>query len=166
MTLWFLFQISNEVINHFLHRFYCFPLSIESCYSELDKKYKSWKFIFQKGCWKAALKMYPQFRNFFTGKIGISSFTFPLHLLHLVNVVCDRPPWITETHTYMKHVRGETVVKAALKLVLKSYRQLRNPHFFQKCCHICWLCFDFRKNHNTFERNEDCLTVFLKRMEF
>ena len=41
-----------------------------------------------------------------------------------------------------------------------------NPHFFQKCCHFCWLCFDFSKNDNTFERNEDCATVFLKWTDF
>ena len=39
---------------------------------------------------------------------------------------------------------------------------MRNPHFFQKCCHFCWLCFNFSKNDNTFERNEDFATVFLK----
>ena len=43
---------------------------------------------------------------------------------------------------------------------------MRNPHFFQKCCHFCWLCFDFSKNDNTFERNEDCATVFLKWTDF
>ena len=33
----------------------------------------------------------------------------------------------------------------------------------QKCCHFRLLCFDFSKNNNIFERNEDCvLTVFLK----
>ena len=43
---------------------------------------------------------------------------------------------------------------------------MRNPHFFQKCCHFRWLCFDFSKNDNTFERNEDCATVFLKWTDF
>ena len=47
---------------------------------------------------------------------------------------------------------------------------MHDPHFFQKCCHfqynISWLCFDFSKNDNTFERNEDCATVFLKWMDF
>ena len=41
-----------------------------------------------------------------------------------------------------------------------------NPQFFQKCCHFRWLWFDFRKNDNTFERNEDCATVFLKWTDF
>ena len=41
-----------------------------------------------------------------------------------------------------------------------------NPHFFQKCCHFCWLCFDFSKNVNIFERNEDWATVFLKWKDF
>ena len=27
---------------------------------------------------------------------------------------------------------------------------MRNPRFFQKCCHFHWLCFDFSKNGNTF----------------
>ena len=40
---------------------------------------------------------------------------------------------------------------------------MRNPHFFQK---FCWLCFDFGENDNTFERNEDCATVFLKWTDF
>ena len=39
---------------------------------------------------------------------------------------------------------------------------MHNPRFFQKCCHFHWLCFDFSNNDNTFERNEDCATVFLK----
>ena len=43
---------------------------------------------------------------------------------------------------------------------------MRNPHFFQKCCHFCWLCFDFSKNDNTFEGNEDCRTVFFKQRDF
>ena len=43
---------------------------------------------------------------------------------------------------------------------------MRNPHFFQKCCHFRWLCFDFSKNDNTFERNEDCASVFLKWTDF
>ena len=41
-----------------------------------------------------------------------------------------------------------------------------NPHSFQKCCHFCWLCFDFSENDNTFERNEDCATAFLKWTDF
>ena len=43
---------------------------------------------------------------------------------------------------------------------------MRNPHFCQKCCHFRWLCFDFSKNDNTCERNEDCATVFLKWTDF
>ena len=43
---------------------------------------------------------------------------------------------------------------------------MRNCHFFQKHWHFCWLCFDFSKNYNTFERNEDCATVFLKWTDF
>ena len=43
---------------------------------------------------------------------------------------------------------------------------MRNLHFFQKCCHFRWLCFDFSKNDNTFERNEDCATAFLKWTDF
>ena len=45
-------------------------------------------------------------------------------------------------------------------------RQLCNPHFFQNCCHFCSLRFDFSENDNTFERNEDCATFFLKWTEF
>ena len=44
--------------------------------------------------------------------------------------------------------------------------QLRDPHFFQKRCHFCWLCFDFSKNDNAFERNEDRVTGFLKWTNF
>ena len=43
---------------------------------------------------------------------------------------------------------------------------MHNSHFFQKCCHFRDLCFDFSENDNTFERNEDCATVFLKWMDF
>ena len=46
------------------------------------------------------------------------------------------------------------------------WRQFRNLHFFQKCCHFRWLCFDYSKNDNTFERNEECATIFLKWTDF
>ena len=45
-------------------------------------------------------------------------------------------------------------------------RQLRNPHFFQKCSHFHWNLNKVRENDNTFERNEDCATVFLKWKDF
>ena len=44
--------------------------------------------------------------------------------------------------------------------------QLRDPHFFQKLCHFCWPCFEFSENDNTFERNEDRITGFLKWTNF
>ena len=34
--------------------------------------------------------------------------------------------------------------------------------FLSKVLHFCWLCLDFSKNDYTFERNEDCATVFWK----
>ena len=43
---------------------------------------------------------------------------------------------------------------------------MRNPHFFQKCCHFCWNQNNVSENDNTFERNEDCVTVFLKWKDF
>ena len=45
-------------------------------------------------------------------------------------------------------------------------RQLRNPHFFQKCCHFRWNHNKVRENDNSFERNEDCATVFLTWTDF
>ena len=45
-------------------------------------------------------------------------------------------------------------------------RQFCNPHFFKKCCHFCWLCFDFSENENSFERNEVCAIDFLKWTNF
>ena len=45
-------------------------------------------------------------------------------------------------------------------------RKLRNPHFFQKCCHFCWNQNKVSKNDKTVERNEDCATVFSKWMDF
>ena len=54
---------------------------------------------------------------------------------------------------------NEVYLKNRKKIVIYRY-------FFQKCCHFCWLCFDFSKNDNTFERNEDCATVFLKWTDF
>ena len=38
---------------------------------------------------------------------------------------------------------------------------MRNPHFFQKCCHFCWNQNKVSES-NTCERNEGCATVFLK----
>ena len=38
---------------------------------------------------------------------------------------------------------------------------MRKPHFFQKCCHFLW-----NQNKVTFEKNEDCATVFLKWTEY
>ena len=43
---------------------------------------------------------------------------------------------------------------------------MHNPHFFQKCCHFRWNQNKVSKNDNTFERNEDCATVFLKWTDF
>ena len=43
---------------------------------------------------------------------------------------------------------------------------MRNPHFFHKCCHFCWNQNKVSKNDNTYERNEDCATVFLKWTDF
>ena len=42
---------------------------------------------------------------------------------------------------------------------------MRNPYFFQKC-HFCWNQNKVSKNDTTFERNEDCATVFLKWTDF
>ena len=36
------------------------------------------------------------------------------------------------------------------------------PHFYQKCCNFCWNQNKVSENDNTFERNENCATVFLK----
>ena len=41
---------------------------------------------------------------------------------------------------------------------------VKSIHF--NCCHFFWLCSDFSKNDNSFERNEDCTTVFLKWTDF
>ena len=43
---------------------------------------------------------------------------------------------------------------------------MRNPHFFKKCCHFRWLCFDLYRKYHNFERNEICATVFLKWTDF
>ena len=43
---------------------------------------------------------------------------------------------------------------------------MRNPHFFQKSCHFLWNHNKISKNDNTYERNEDCATVFLKWTDF
>ena len=43
-------------------------------------------------------------------------------------------------------------------------RQLRNPHFFKKCCHFFWNQNRVSKNDNTFERNRS--NIFLKWMDF
>ena len=43
---------------------------------------------------------------------------------------------------------------------------MHNPHFFQKCCHFRWNQNKVSENDNTFERNEDCATVFLKWTDF
>ena len=43
---------------------------------------------------------------------------------------------------------------------------MRNPHFFQKYCHFRWNQNQVSENYNTFERNEDCATVFLKWTDF
>ena len=48
--------------------------------------------------------------------------------------------------------------------ILRS--QWRDPHFFQKCCHFCWIQNKVSENDNTFERNEDCTSVFLKKTDF
>ena len=50
--------------------------------------------------------------------------------------------------------------------IFKNVIFLIFSHFFQKCRHFHGLCFDFRGNDNTFERNEDCATVFLKSTDF
>ena len=37
---------------------------------------------------------------------------------------------------------------------------------FKKCCHFCWNQNKVSQNDNTFERNEECATVFLKWTDF
>ena len=70
------------------------------------------------------------------------------------HVTLKHPPWIWFWPTNQKGGLESS------SFILR--RQLHNPHFLQKCCHFRWLCFDFRANDNTFERNEDCATVFLR----
>ena len=48
---------------------------------------------------------------------------------------------------------------------LKSVH-FRNPHLFQNCCHFYWNQNKVSKNDNTFERDEDCTTIFLKWTDF
>ena len=43
---------------------------------------------------------------------------------------------------------------------------LKSVHFFQKGCHFCWNLNKVSENDNTFGRNEDCATVFLKWTDF
>ena len=43
---------------------------------------------------------------------------------------------------------------------------MRNPRFFQKCCHSRWNQNKVGENDNAFERNEDCATVFLEWTDF
>ena len=47
-------------------------------------------------------------------------------------------------------------------LILSTTVQLHNSHLFQKCCHFHWN----QNKVNTFERNDDCATVFLKWTDF
>ena len=53
--------------------------------------------------------------------------------------------------------------------ILKSVH-FKNPvtqsSFLSKALSFCWLCFDFTENDNTFERNEDRVTGFLKWTNF
>ena len=49
---------------------------------------------------------------------------------------------------------------------LTEFRSTKKLCSFQKRCHFCWLCVDFTKNDNAFERNEDRVTGFLKWTNF
>ena len=52
-----------------------------------------------------------------------------------------------------------------LKFVLFK-KPVNRPHFSQKRCHFRWNQNKVSENDNTFERNEDCVTVFLKQTDF
>ena len=56
------------------------------------------------------------------------------------------------------------VTRAKSTFILR--RQLCNPHFSHKCCHFRWNQNKVSENDNTFGRNEDCTTVFLKWTDF
>ena len=60
----------------------------------------------------------------------------------------------------------QTKIENVSQQLRSSFSQLHNSHFFQNCCHFCWNQNKVCENDNTFERNEDCASVFLKLTSF